>query len=135
MSVSYTHLIVQKEEVEFTEDVIVSDKPETIYDSHDASIGDATYPEKVPESVSSEEPILSEDVNSETISKDYISSVMMWFSSSVKSFQGYFQSPTSHSDIPNTSGEEPSNTVSSVPESVVENRERWDQSKPDSRCV
>lgn len=123
--------IVQKEEVEFTEDVIVSDKPETIYDSHDASIGDATYPEKVPESVSSEEPILSEDVNSETISKDYISSVMTWFSSSVKSFQGYFQSPTSHSDIPNTSGEEPSNTVSSVPESV-ENRERWDQSKPDS---
>lgn len=128
--------IQQEDVVKHIETVVVNDEVEKLYDSfHDASKQNSmplpSIPKKVPEIIPNEEPSISEEASTETFSEVYITSIMAWFSSSVKIIQSYFQSPADYNDIPNTAGEEPSNTVSSVPESSVERRDNWDQIKSD----
>lgn len=112
------------------EEVATNEEPEEVYGLTGDGLPLPSFPEKLPESTASEEPSVSEEASSKTISEVFTASIMMWMSS-VKTLQNYFQSPTSYSDIPNT-GEEPSNTVSSMQENIVESNENWDQSKSDS---
>lgn len=116
-------------------DAVRSEEPEKVYESRDDLTGDGlpspSFPVKLSENTASEEPAVSEEPSSEAVSEDFTASIMAWFSSSVKTLQNYFQLSTSYSDIPKT-GEEPSNTVSSIQESIVESSENWDQSKSDS---
>lgn len=128
--------VQQEEEIKPTEDVASNNEAEKPYDSQDAFKQDSLpfipSPEILLENSPNEEPSISEEASKESFSKDYITNIMESFSSFIRTVQHYFQPPIGYSDIPNTVGEEPLNIVSSDPESIVESRENWDQSKSDS---